>query len=103
MKKWLLPQQGEFYKANLHAHTIQSDGQNTPEEVKDIFKSKGYSVVAYTDHNVFLDRSKLCDETFIALNGVELDINGRDFGSGWLTMETCHINFIAKSQKIKRK
>ena len=98
MKKWLLPQQGEFYKANLHAHTIQSDGQNTPEEVKDIFKSKGYSVVAYTDHNVFLDRSNLCDETFIALNGVELDINGRDFGSGWLIMETCHINFIAKSQ-----
>lgn len=98
MKKWLLPENGKFYKANMHAHTVQSDGQNTPEEVKSIFMDKGYSVVAYTDHNVFLDRSELCDESFVALNGVELDINGRNFGSGWLTMETCHINFIAKEQ-----
>ena len=33
MKKYLLPKTGNFYKANLHAHTDMSDGRNTPEEV----------------------------------------------------------------------
>ena len=98
MRKYLLPKDGAFYKANLHAHTNMSDGKDTPEEVKSIFRSKGYSVVAYTDHDLFLDRSHLCDEDFLALNGVELSINGRKFGSGWLNMETCHLNFIALKQ-----
>ena len=98
MKRYLLPEKGNFYKANLHAHTNMSDGRDTPEEVKDIFKKMGYSIVAYTDHDVFVDRSHLCDETFLALNGMEEEINGRNFGSDWLTMETCHINFISLSQ-----
>ena len=38
MKKYLLPEKGNFYKANLHAHTNMSDGRDTPEEVKEIFK-----------------------------------------------------------------
>ena len=45
MKKYLLPKTGNFYKANLHAHTDMSDGRNSPEEVKQIFKSKGYAVI----------------------------------------------------------
>ena len=53
MKKYLLPQIGCFYKANLHCHTTVSDGSITPEEIKNIYKGKGYSVVAYTDHDVF--------------------------------------------------
>lgn len=57
MRKYLLPETGQFYKANLHAHTSMSDGKDTPEEVKEIFKAMGYSIVAYTDHDVFVDRS----------------------------------------------
>ena len=34
MKKYLLPETGQFYKANLHCHTTVSDGRMTPEEVK---------------------------------------------------------------------
>lgn len=97
MKKYLLSQNGNFYKANLHAHTNMSDGQNTPEEVKEIFKNMGYSIVAYTDHDVFVDRSHLCDENFLALNGVEEEVNGK-YNSGWINMETCHVNFIALKQ-----
>ena len=83
MKTYLLPQEGQFYKANLHAHTIMSDGHDTPEEVKEIFQRMGYSIVAYTDHDLFVDRSHLCDEHFLALNGLELAINGRNFGRGY--------------------
>ena len=34
MRKYLLPENGNFYKANLHCHTDVSDGAKTPEEVK---------------------------------------------------------------------
>ena len=97
MKKYLLPETGKFFKANLHAHTICSDGTNSPEEVKEIFKGMGYSIVAYTDHDLLLDRSHLCDEDFLALNGCELEINGKG-EPDWANMETCHINFIAIDQ-----
>jgi len=94
MKKYLLPDTGNFYKANLHAHTNMSDGVDTPEEVKEIFKEKGYSIVAYTDHDVFVDRSYLCDENFLALNGLEVEING-EMRSGWINQDSTHLNFIA--------
>ena len=35
----------------------------------------GYSVVAYTDHDVFLDQQHLTDENFVALNGTEYYFN----------------------------
>ncbi len=97
MKKYLLPNTGHFYKANLHAHTHMSDGIDTPEEVKEIFKAKGYSIVAYTDHDVFVDRSHLCDDDFLALNGMEVEING-EMRSGWINSDSTHLNFIALEQ-----
>ena len=33
MKKYLLPENGQFYKANLHCHSTVSDGHLTPEEM----------------------------------------------------------------------
>ena len=52
MKKYLLPETGNFYKANLHCHTTYSDGRKTPEQVKARYKGLGYSIVAYTDHDI---------------------------------------------------
>ncbi len=93
MKKYLLPKEGTFFKANLHSHTNRSDGSASPETVKQIYKERGYSIVAYTDHDILLDYSYLCDEDFLALNGTELDCNGK--GTEWANMETCHMNMIA--------
>ncbi len=44
MRKYLLPETGNFYKANLHCHTTLSDAKRTPEEVKALYQKKGYSV-----------------------------------------------------------
>ena len=46
----LLPEAGHFYKANLHCHTVDSDGRLTHEEVKAEYQKRGYRIVAYTDH-----------------------------------------------------
>ena len=94
MRRYLLPQNGNFYKANLHSHTILSDGSATPEQVKEVYRSMGYSIVAYTDHEVLLDQTYLSDENFLALNGVELGVNGKNTPD-WGNMETCHIGLIA--------
>ena len=74
MKTYLLPENGNFYKANLHCHTTVSDGRLTPEEIKAHYVSNGYSIVAYTDHNVMIDHSDLADEGFLPLMGVELNV-----------------------------
>jgi len=76
MKQYLLPEAGTFYKANLHCHTTVSDGKLTPQEIKELYQSLGYSIVAYTDHNILIPHNDLTDETFLALNGVEIGIDG---------------------------
>lgn len=39
------------YKANFHAHTTESDGGNTPEEMIEDHYAKGFDILAITDHN----------------------------------------------------
>ena len=94
MRKYLLPKEGQIYKANLHSHTNRSDGSASPETVKEVYKELGYSIVAYTDHDIMLDYNYLTDETFLALNGVEFDVNGKGTPD-WANMETCHFCMIA--------
>lgn len=71
MKKSLLAKGNNFYKVNLHSHTVVSDGGFTPAEMKELYKKEGYSAVAFTDHNLFLTHNELTDDTFVALNGYE--------------------------------
>ena len=93
MKYYLLPEQGNFYKANLHTHSTLSDGKWTVEQIKENYKAQGYSIVAYTDHQVLLTHNDLADADFLPLNGYEVDIPedkpwGRD-------TRTCHFCLIA--------
>lgn len=94
MRKYLLPQSGQFYKANLHCHSTVSDGKRTPEQLKSLYKSLGYSIVAYTDHNVMIAHHELDDDEFLALTGFEYDVmESGDAPSN--TRKCCHICFIA--------
>ena len=74
-KIYLLPRDGSFYKANLHSHTTISDGRLTPREVKEAYKSRGYQILAVTDHRIYRNHQDLDDETFITIPAVEVDIN----------------------------
>lgn len=94
MKQYLLPQTGTFYKANLHCHTTLSDGSQTPEDVKRDYLSKGYSVVAFTDHDLMLPHHDLTDESFLALTGLELEIN-EERDDVFQNIKSCHLCMIA--------
>ena len=93
MKKYLITKTGNFYKANLHCHSNLSDGKLTVQEIKDSYIKQGYSVVAFTDHDVFLPHPELESEDFLPLNGFELEIN--EAGKPWINTRTCHLCFIS--------
>lgn len=74
MKQYLLPKGKHFYKANLHCHSSVSDGKFHPEELKKLYMEQGYSIIAYTDHEILVQHNDLSDDHFLALNGYEYEI-----------------------------
>ncbi len=75
MRKYLLPETGNFYKANLHCHSVISDGKLTVEQLKEAYMKEGYSIIAYTDHSQYVSHNDLSDENFLAINSYEEDIS----------------------------
>ena len=95
MKRYLLPETGKFFKANLHCHSNLSDGQLSPEEIKKIYMDKGYSIVAYTDHDILLPHPELKEENFLPLNGIELEVNEKDDDTPYKFIKSSHMCMIA--------
>lgn len=52
---WLSPFSlpGSWFKGNLHTHSTQSDGANTPEQAAAWYRAHGYDLLAISDHWVF--------------------------------------------------
>ena len=86
----------KLYKVNLHAHTNESDGKLTPQELKDIYKANGYSAVAITDHEFMIDHTELNDDDFLIIPGYEYAINN---GGPWShKIVSCHLNIFPKNK-----
>lgn len=96
MRNYLLPEKGKFFKANMHCHSVLSDGSYTVEKLKEVYKRYGYSIVAFTDHNVLIDHSDLNDENFMAITGYEMDVNDEKGDRAYNHTPCTHINFYAK-------
>ena len=93
MRKYLISEKGSFYKANLHSHSRVSDGEFQPAEMKAYYKERGYSIIAYSDHNAVVPHPELTDSEFLALTACEYDVSGRMEGTGYPI--TCHFNAIS--------
>ena len=105
MKKYILPAEVNWYRANMHCHTTVSDGHFSPEEIKEVYKKMGYSIVAYSDHELIRDHSDLSDEDFLAITASEFsidddkpsfDIPGRDNSEDWCVRKVIHIGVYSK-------
>jgi hypothetical protein len=46
------PESAQWYKGNLHTHSLWSDGDDYPEMIADWYKRSGYQFLAISDHNV---------------------------------------------------
>ena len=100
MKKILLDENKNFYRGNMHCHSNLSDGHFSPKELKKLYKEKGYSFLAITDHEHFNNNSYLDDEDFITLTSAEFAIKQFPAESTMknFNMKVCHLNFYAKKQ-----
>lgn len=100
MKKVLLDNSKKFYKGNMHCHSNLSDGYFSPSELKELYKAKGYSFLAITDHEHFNNHSYLDDNDFITITSAEYAIKEFPEQSTLknYNMKVCHLNLYAKEQ-----
>jgi hypothetical protein len=82
----------QWYKGNTHTHTLNSDGDSTPDDVVRWYREHGYDFLVLTDHNYLTSVDGLnalhgADDQFLVVKGEEvtdgfggkaLHVNGLD-------------------------
>src|SRR5438876_377742 len=68
---------GRWYKGNLHTHTVNSDGDSSPDDVVRWYREHRYDFLVLTDHNYFTPVDGLnalfgADEKFLVVRGEEV-------------------------------
>ncbi|MCC7008508.1 MAG: PHP domain-containing protein [Acidobacteria bacterium] len=66
-----------WFKGNTHTHTINSDGDSTPDDVVRWYREHGYQFVVLTDHNYLTSTDGLnalhgADDKFLVVRGEEV-------------------------------
>ena len=94
---YLISPHKKQYKANLHSHSTLSDGRKTPEQLKEMYKNKGYSILSITDHNFCHKHPEMTDDDFIMITGYETEIKA-DYGEDRNNPynKSIHINLFAR-------
>lgn len=69
--------QALWFKGNLHTHTLNSDGDSTPDAVVTWYRERGYQFLVLTDHNYLTSVTGLnalhgADDKFLVVKGEEL-------------------------------
>ena len=100
MRYDLLPREGRFYKANLHCHSTVSDAKLTPQELKEAYMARGYSVIAYTDHEWMVPHPELNGPDFLAITAYEMTV--RDGRTTTPDNRIVHMNLYAKDPGCTR-
>src|SRR5262245_29327522 len=68
---------GKWHKGNTHTHTLNSDGDSTPDDVVKWYREHGYKFLVLTDHNFLTSIDGLnalhgADERFLVIKGEEI-------------------------------
>jgi hypothetical protein len=66
-----------WYKGNTHTHTLNSDGDSTPDEVTKWYREHGYRFLVLSDHNVLtniegLNAVHAAPDQFLLIKGEEV-------------------------------
>ena len=67
----------QWFKGNLHTHTLNSDGDSTPDDVVRWYREHGYNFVTITDHNYLTSVDGLnalhgAEDKFVVIKGEEV-------------------------------
>ena len=87
-----------WYKGNTHTHTLNSDGDSTPDDVARWYREHGYRFLVLSDHNFLTSVDGLnalhgADEQFLLIRGEEITDR---FGD-----KPIHINGLDLSEKVE--
>jgi hypothetical protein len=87
-----------WYKGNTHTHTLNSDGDSTPDEVVRWYREHGYQFLVLTDHNFVTSVEGLnalhgADERFLVIRGEEVSSRGGD--------KPVHVNGIDVERRVE--
>ena len=97
MRKYLLPEVGNFYKANLHSHSTLSDGSFTVAGMKEEYKKRGYSILATSDHDALHSNYSLSEPDFLILTAYEISIRSDDTLTPHSLRKIVDLNLFAKT------
>jgi hypothetical protein len=78
----------QYWKGNLHTHTLWSDGDDFPEMVVDWYKRNGYHFLALTEHNVIAEGDKWADAETTATRKTAVAKYVKRFGERWVEQRT---------------
>lgn len=59
------------FKGNVHMHSRWSDGVRPASEVAERYRSRGYSFICLSDHDVYTDTEEFDTEGFLTIPGTE--------------------------------
>ncbi|XZE46318.1 PHP domain-containing protein [Pirellulaceae bacterium SH467] len=81
-----LAQSPAWYKGNLHTHSFWSDGNDFPEMISDWYRTRGYSFLAISDHNVLQSGQRWMKQSTVESRGGKEVIPKyiRRFGESWV-------------------
>lgn len=74
-----------WYKGNLHTHSLWSDGDDYPEMIMDWYKANGYNFVGLSDHNTFQEGEKWVNVPRVPERRRTFERYLRTFGPDWVT------------------
>jgi 3',5'-nucleoside bisphosphate phosphatase len=92
-------------RANLHLHTVFSDGELAPEAVVQAHAGAGFEVIALTDHDTLagLDRlGELTGHGVRMISGVELSIED-DPARGLVQVHLLGYGFALNNRRLRRR
>ena len=72
--------EGDWFKGNIHTHSVASDGTRTPEELVEMYLEGGYDFLSITDHGIVLDISGLDGKGLLLIPGGEMCIGKSEAG-----------------------
>jgi hypothetical protein len=100
---WMIAAQGvppatRWYKGNTHTHTLNSDGDSTPDDVVRWYREHGYHFLVLTDHNHLTSVEGLnalhgADERFLVVKGEEVTDAFDD--------KSIHVNGLDVARKVE--
>lgn len=72
--------EGRWFKGNIHAHTLNSDGELSPEQLTERYREGGYDFLSITDHGKLTDGQELSTPSFLLIPGEEVCVGSSETG-----------------------